>query len=63
MGKKFQQMNGEKWPDFQARIRAAQTPKLTKPKRVRRKAVRPATAPCVDPDGFDRDNLGLSPDY
>ena len=72
MGKRFTRLDGESMPQFQARIAAVQSAE-----RVVRVAVRyrrkrftqQAQTLRVDQrnadhvDGYDRDDIGLSPDY
>lgn len=74
MGKKYQRRNGESLADFNARCRASQPSRMT-PERAkrggftnslwrleeRRRAAEKRIADRID--GFDRDDLGESPDF
>jgi len=68
MGKRYKMLNGEKMPEFRARCQRLEEerrapPPPPKPKRVRKSRAKPKPTPIADKvDGFDRDNLGLSPD-
>lgn len=58
---------GEKWSEFSARQRAAQLAEMPAPKFKRcrqRRDYRRAQQRIADRiDGFDRDDIGLSPDW
>lgn len=70
MGKKYQRMNGESMPQFQARIAAAQAaermaiPQPIKRQRRKRNTSQSSWSRNADHvDGYDRDDLGESHDY
>ena len=68
MGKQFKRQNGESMSQFIERCRNEQAaagrvwPPI-KPKRKRKSRAKSAVTPRPDPDGMDRDDFGLSPDY
>lgn len=69
MGKRFQRQDGENMQAFQARIAAVQSAErvVVQQRTYRRKRFKQqesalrASADHID--GFDRDDLGLSPDF
>ena len=67
MGQSFKQMQGEKLADYHARVRAAQAEeraKLVIPYRTRSRKAKCADNRIADRiDGYDRDDIGESPDY
>lgn len=67
MGKRYKRMDHETMPQFNARCQVAELALKAppKPKKVRvKRAANGKFAKAADKvDGFDRDNLGESPDF
>jgi hypothetical protein len=68
MGKKYQRQNGESMPAFRARVAAAEAASKPASPPRRRRHRHPDSSPSWQRyadriDGYDRDDMGESPDY